>query len=91
MAEAAIRELKRGVGRQMVKSRAPKWLWDHCLEREAYICSLTAHNMYRLNGQVPETLVSGNIADISQFTLFGWFEWVMFRDMAITYPDDNWY
>ncbi|KAI2504636.1 Reverse transcriptase (RNA-dependent DNA polymerase) [Fragilaria crotonensis] len=32
-AEAAIRELKRGVGRQMVRSAAPKRLWDDCLER----------------------------------------------------------
>ncbi|KAI2512329.1 Reverse transcriptase (RNA-dependent DNA polymerase) [Fragilaria crotonensis] len=52
-AEAAIRELKKGVGRQMVKSGAPKRLWDDCLEREAYIRSHTAHDIYRLNGQVP--------------------------------------
>ena len=55
-AEAAIRELKKGVGRQMVRSRAPKKLWDDCLEREAYVRSMTAHEIYRLNGQVPETL-----------------------------------
>lgn len=45
--------------------------------------------MYRFNGQVPETVVSGDTADISQFALFGWFEWVMFRDTAIMYPDDK--
>ena len=66
-AEAAIRELKKGVGRQMVRSGAPKRLWDDCLEREAYVRSLTAHDIYRLNGQVPETLVSGETADISPF------------------------
>ena len=43
-AEAAIRELKKGVGRQMVRSGAPKRLWDDCLEREAYVRSLTAHD-----------------------------------------------
>ena len=58
-AEAAIREQKKGVGRQMVRSRAPKRLWDQCLEREAYVRSLTAHDIYRLDGQVPETIVSG--------------------------------
>ena len=31
-AEAAIRELKKGVGQQMVRSKAPKRLWDDCLE-----------------------------------------------------------
>ena len=78
-AESAIRELKRGVGR----------LWDHCLEREAYVRSLTAHDQYRLDGQVPETMVRGETADISAIALFGWFEWVMFRDTSRTYPDDK--
>ena len=64
-AEAAIRELKKGVGRQMVRSKAPKRLWDNCSEREAYVRSLTTHDIYRLDGQVPELLVSGETADIS--------------------------
>jgi hypothetical protein len=88
-AEAAIRELKKGVGRQMVRSRAPKRLWDNCLEREAYVRSLTAHDIYRLDGQVPETLVSGETADISPFAAFKWYEWILFRDTSVTYPDDT--
>lgn len=56
-AESAIRELKRGNGRQMVRSGAPKRLWDDCLKREAYVRSFTAHDIYRLNGEVPETTV----------------------------------
>ena len=88
-AESAIRELKKGVGRQMVRSKAPKRLWDDCLEREAYVRSLTAHDIYRLDGQVPETLVSGETADISPFATFKWYEWVLFRDTSVTYPDDT--
>ncbi|KAI2502051.1 Reverse transcriptase (RNA-dependent DNA polymerase) [Fragilaria crotonensis] len=87
-AEAAIRELKKGVGRQMVRSRAPKRLWDDCLEREAYVRSFTAHEIFRLSGQVPETIVSGETADISPLAQFKWYEWVMFRDTSVTYPDD---
>jgi hypothetical protein len=34
-AEGDIREVKPGAGRKMVHSRAPKQLWDDCLEREA--------------------------------------------------------
>jgi hypothetical protein len=30
-AEGSIRELKRGVGREMVRSGAPKRIWDDCL------------------------------------------------------------
>ena len=77
-AEAAIRELKKGIGRQMVRSRAPKRVWDDCLEREAYVRSLTAHEIYQLDGQVPGTLVSGEIVDISPFAAFKWYEWVLF-------------
>ena len=29
----------------MVRSGAPKRLWDDCLEREAYVRSLTAHDI----------------------------------------------
>ena len=82
-------ELKKGVGRQMVRTKSPKRLRDHCLEREAYVRSLTAHDIYKLDGQVPETIVMGNTADISTLALFGWFEWVMFCDTVATYPDNK--
>ena len=42
-----------------------------------------------MNGQVPETLVSGETADISPLVQFAWYEWVMFRDTSVTYPDDT--
>jgi hypothetical protein len=70
----------------MVRSGAPKRLWDDCLEREAYIRSLTAHDdIYKLNGQVPETIVRCETADISPFPMFGWYKWVMFRDSSVSY------
>ena len=82
--------VKKGVGRQLVRSAAPKRLWDDCLEREAYVRSLTArHDIYRLDGQVPETVVSSETADISPCALFKWYEWMMFRDTSVTYPDDS--
>ena len=62
-AEAAFRELKKVVGWQMVRSGAPKRLWDDCLEREAYVRS-------QLGGQVPKAVVSAETADISPFALF---------------------
>ena len=59
------------------------------MEREAYICFLTAHNIYRLDWQVPETLVSGEPPDISPFPAFKWYEWVLFRDTSVLYADDT--
>jgi hypothetical protein len=88
-AEAAIRELKKGVGCQVVRLKAQKRPWDDCLEQEAYVCSLTAHEIHRLDGKVPETIVNGERADISTFATFKWYEWVLFRDTSVTYPDDT--
>ena len=88
-AEGAIRELKRGTGRKLIKSKAPKKLWDDCLELEALIRSNTAHEIYELGGEVPETVVSGETSDISPFCELEWYEWVMFRDSAVSFPEEK--
>ncbi len=49
----------------MLTTGAPRWLWDDCLELEAYIHSLSANIVYRLDGEVPKTYMSGETADIS--------------------------
>jgi hypothetical protein len=38
---------------------------------------------------VPETIVSGEPADISPFALFKWYKWILLRDTSVTYPDDS--
>ena len=86
-AESAIREVKRGAGRKQSKMRSPKVLWDHCLELEGYIRSHTALKSYELQGEVPETIVSGQTADISPFVEHGWYEWVKFWDNHAAFPD----
>ncbi len=40
-------------------------------------------------GQVPETIMTGNTADISHIAEFGWYDWVMFRDNKPSFPDDK--
>ena len=42
-----------------------------------------------LKGENPETLVSGETPDISEFASFQWYEWVKYRDQQVPYPDDN--
>jgi hypothetical protein len=51
------------------------------------ICN--GHNIYSLDGQVPQTIVKDETADIPAIALFCWYEWVMFRDMSIPFPEDN--
>jgi hypothetical protein len=86
-AEGCIRELKRGVSRKMIKTSSPRVLWDHHIKLEALIHSSTSNNVYITNGNVPETIMTGSIADTSHICEFGWYDWVMFRDNVPTFPD----
>jgi hypothetical protein len=71
----------------MIKTSFPRVLWDHCIKLEVLICSLTSNNIYMTNGEVPETIVTRSIADISHICEFGWYDWVMFRDNVPTFHD----
>ncbi len=73
-AEGCIRKLKRGVSRKMIKTSSPRVLWDHCIELEALICSLTSNSVYMTNGKVPETIMTGSTSNISNICEFGWYD-----------------
>ena len=88
-AELAIREGKKHAGRIMVRQRVPRKLWDHCLELVGYIRSCTALDTFELDGQVPETIVSGQTADISPFVEHAFYDWVYFLDTSIKFPNDK--
>ena len=66
-AEGTIHETKQGAGLKQAKMKSPGKLWDHCIELEANIRSHTALDIYELEGRVPETMLSGQTADISLF------------------------
>jgi hypothetical protein len=85
-AEGCIHELKHGVSGKMIKTGSPRVLWDHCIELEALICSLTCNNVYMINGKVPETVMTGSTANISHICEFGWYDWLMFWDNVPTFP-----
>jgi hypothetical protein len=72
MGERGVRELKRGVGRQMLRSGCPKRFCDDCIIREAYVRSHTSLDIFGLEVQVPESKV--------------WYESVKFRNTAAKFP-----
>jgi hypothetical protein len=88
-AESAIRELKKAAGRKMVRAGAPEPFWADAIELEAYVRSNTAHDIFILQGEVPETVMSGETSDISQFCEFAFCDWIMFRDQPVAFPDNN--
>ena len=87
--EGCIKQLKKAFSRKLISSGAPMKLWDHCIELMALICSLTAHTAYELQGEVPETIMTGQTAYISNICRYDWYEWVMFLDNVISYPEDR--
>jgi hypothetical protein len=86
MGEGAVRELKKGVGRQMLRSGCPTWLWNDFIIREAYVRSHTSLDIYGLEGQVPESKIKGEKVDISTIAEYAWYEWFKFRDTAANFP-----
>jgi hypothetical protein len=43
----------------MIKTGAPKRLWDHCIELEGLIRSHTANDIDATGREVPETIMKG--------------------------------
>ncbi len=42
-----------------------------------------AHDIFKLDGEGPKTILSVETADISQFFKHGWYEWVKFCSTTI--------
>jgi hypothetical protein len=88
-AESAIRELKKAVGGKMVCTGVPKPFLANAIKLEAYVRSNTAHDIYSLQGEVLETMMSGKKSDISQLCKFAFYDWVMFCNEPIVFLDNN--
>jgi hypothetical protein len=86
-AEGGVRQLKRGTGREQLRANRPQVWWDHCPRKQAYVRSYTALDIFSLEGQVPETKVFGNQADISTVAEYAWYEIVKYCDVSIGFPD----
>ena len=73
----------------MVEVECPMKLWDHSLELKVNILSRTAQNHLDINGQVPETIITCQTADISPYVEHGFYDWVMAFDQTQGYPNQK--
>ena len=64
----------------MRRTNAPRVLWDLCLELQALIRSHTALDLYELDGDTPETNLTGDTPDISHICEHAWYDWVWYLD-----------
>ena len=73
----------------MVCAGALKPFWADAIEIEAYVRLHTAHHIYSLQGEVPETVMSGKTADIGQFCEFLFYDWIIICDKPVAFPNAN--
>jgi hypothetical protein len=73
MSEGGVRELNKGVGRQMIRYGCPKQCWDDCIAIEANFRSHPALDIFLLEVQVPESIFKGEPADISTIAYYEWY------------------
>ena len=75
-AKREIKELKKDSSWKLTKFGTLKRLWNNCLELESYIRSNNAHGINKLDGEVPKTIMSGEMSDTARFVtlsrLNGW-------------------
>ena len=79
-AESKICKVKHLARRWMVESIILKKLWDYCTQLASVVRSHTAHDMFQLQGEVPETILRGTTADISHVCEFAWYQWVIYNE-----------
>jgi len=81
-AEGAIREIKLRWYRLQTKRNIPDRLWDFGI---SYVCEtgnvIPTSSKYA-KGRTPIECITGDTPDISEYTDFGFYDWVMFRNNA---------
>ena len=79
-AETGIREIKAYSRRTMADTQAPIRLWCFAYEYAADICCLLATGLYDLGGRTPYEFVMQHTPDISEYTVFRWYQWAYYWD-----------
>jgi hypothetical protein len=72
-----------------IKQTEPYSSWQNATESAIRELKKAAGRKIILQGKVPETVMSGETSDISQFCEFAFYDWIMFRDQPVAFPDDN--
>jgi hypothetical protein len=78
LAEAGICKLKWKYKKLKRRTNSPKAVWDHLMMYASLLLSPTARNITELEGQTPQTVITGITPDISKLVEFEWYQWVWF-------------
>ena len=82
--EDGIRETLRGFRRMMAAKKTPAVLWDDGLMYYSAVRCHTVNSIHETQGEVPQTIITGEQADISWLAEFGWYDYVWYLS-----PEDS--
>jgi len=88
-AELCIREVKRAIRHSLSKTRSPKRLWDYCTMYHCELRNITAHPIFKLQGQTPCEWLAGRTPDISEYIDISWYETIWYLDHDTDFPNDK--
>ena len=81
-AEKGMHEIKKRWYRIMMKRSVPKRLWDYGLIWVCETGNMSVSSSRYANGRTPLEIISGETPDISEYTDFGFYDWVTYRSNA---------
>ena len=85
-AERYVKMTKDETKTDMIESDCPMVFWDYCVERRAKIINSVSRMNPHLQGQVPESKMTGRPHDISNLCEYQWYEWVKYRSEGRSFP-----
>ena len=89
LAEASIRELKKGTRRKLQSSGTPMRTWSYCMQWVTDVRQFTASSHPDLNGRTPFEHVVGSTPDISPLAMFDYWQLVYFYTPTPEFPREK--
>lgn len=85
-AELCNRELNKAV---RTVAKTPSYLQDFCSVYHAEIQSFKAHPLFKLHDRTPYKVVTGYTPDISEYTVYKWYETFWYYDQQAAFSEDK--
>ena len=80
--EGVIRQLRKNWFRTMHRKRVPRRLWDYGLKWVSEVRVRTSSDATDLKGRTPLERVTRDTVDISEYLVFGFYDWCWYHENA---------
>jgi len=87
LCEDGIRETLRGFRRMISATNTPGVLWDDGLQCYSAVRCHTVNSTHETQGEVPQTIITGDQLDTSWLAEFGWYTYVWYMSPEDTFME----